>query len=127
MVAQPVWVRDDRAEFLLAVAASVPEWQRDAACIEHPGVEWFGPKGDRAIAARAICARCLEQSDCLAFALDEHLDAGIWGGSSAQERAKLPKRGITGAMVARFGFRVDQGRELLLDEASLFGGLLEGD
>ena len=127
MVAQPVWLMDDRAAFLGAVAASVPAWQRDGACVEHPETEWFPSKGRPGGQAKAVCRRCLVRCECLAFALDEQIDAGIWGGSSARERAQLRKRGVTGAMVARFGFRVDEGRQVVLDETSMFGGLLDDD
>lgn len=117
MVAQPVWLEDDGEDFLLGVAAAVPAWQRDAACVEHPSVEWF-PKGKHDGRAQAVCAACLVQSECLAFALDEGLDIGIWGGALAQERATLTKRGVTGDLIRRFGCHVDAGRELDLDLAS---------
>jgi hypothetical protein len=41
----------------------------------------------------------------------------------ASERKRLAARGITGAMIARFGARVGEGREVMADDAS-FGGLL---
>lgn len=36
--------------------------------------------------AKAICARCLVKADCLSFALATGQDAGIWGGTTEEER-----------------------------------------
>jgi len=36
--------------------------------------------------AKAICARCRVQRECLAFALSTHQVHGVWGGMSEQER-----------------------------------------
>ena len=130
MAAAPVWVNDDGVDFLLAVAASVPEWQRDAACAEdQPGADWFPDRGGHGVrAAKRVCARCLVQAECLAFALDLGNELpGVWGGASQLDRKQLHRRGVTGDLVRRFRARVDAGRELELDEASLFGGLLEVD
>jgi Transcription factor WhiB len=63
------------------------------------------------------------QRECLGFALDEGIEWGVWGGAMASERKRLAARGITGAMIARFGARVGEGREVMADDAS-FGGLL---
>ena len=120
MVATAVWFDED-AGFLLGVAAGVPEWQRDAACAEdQPGADWFPDRGhmERLRAAKAVCARCLVQADCLAFALDEGLAEGVWGGATAEERKQLRKRGVTGDLVRRFGTRVGAGRQAVKDEAS---------
>jgi WhiB family redox-sensing transcriptional regulator len=39
--------------------------------------------------AKAICARCLVQPDCLAFALRARQMHGVWGGATAEERYLL--------------------------------------
>jgi WhiB family redox-sensing transcriptional regulator len=122
MVAQPVWLEDDGESFLLGVAANVPAWQRDALCVEHPEVEWFGSRGYTSAAAKAICAKCLCQKDCLAFALDEELDDGVWGGANSNERKALAARGVTGDLVRKYGQYVGAGRELELDLAALGTG-----
>lgn len=48
-----------------------PEWHKDAACIEHPELDWFPERGGSCKDARAVCQRCLVQKECLAFALGE--------------------------------------------------------
>ncbi|MDP9334252.1 MAG: WhiB family transcriptional regulator [Actinomycetota bacterium] len=127
MVAQPVWVVNDE----LLLGAAMPEWHLDALCREYEKYAewWFPQKGKVAELrkAQAICRRCSVQKECLAWALDVGADGdyGTWGGTTKDERQKLRRRGITGDLILRFGARVDAGREMLLDEASIFGGLLE--
>jgi Transcription factor WhiB len=103
MVATAVWINDDGETTLLGVAAGVPGWQKDALCVEHPETEWFVEHGGNWRAAKAICARCLVRQDCLAFALDEEIGEGIWGGATAVERKQLQKRGVTGDLVRKYG------------------------
>jgi WhiB family transcriptional regulator, redox-sensing transcriptional regulator len=91
--------------------AGVVGWQADGACLEHLDLAaaYFPERGDtRWKAAQAICRVCLVQSDCLAFALDEDIAWGVWGGSTGPERLQLRRRGVTGEMVRRSGVhRVD--------------------
>ena len=131
-----MWANDDAGVFL-AVAANVPEWQRDALCAEpaYDPAWWFPDKGaggawaPSAVArAKGVCRRCAVQGECLSHALDAGNELpGVWGGASQIDRKQLHRRGVTGDLVRRFRARVDAGRELELDEASLFGGLLEVD
>lgn len=66
-----------------------PPWMRDAACREHPGVDFYAPRD--ADQARAICARCLVRSECLDQAVANG-EAGVWGGTDEAERRDLRKR-----------------------------------
>jgi WhiB family redox-sensing transcriptional regulator len=123
----PVWVADDGEAFLLAIAANVPEWQRDGACVEHPDVDWFPPRGASLRPAQALCRSCLVQRECLAFALELGDDlAGVWGGTSRGERRKLLRRGVTAELVAEHGVHAVQGRENALDFAPLLDELPPG-
>lgn len=104
----------------LEVVGEWPEWHRDAACAEYPehGDWWFPERGASTDAARAICQRCLVQSECLGFALDEPLTlAGIWGGTSERERKRLRAGGITGELVRRYGVHAVQGARLERERA----------
>jgi len=90
--------------------AGVVDWQADAACLEHLDLAsaFFPERGDHGWKdAQAICRACLVQSDCLAFALDEDIAWGIWGGSTGPERIRLSGRGVTGEMVRTFGVEGD--------------------
>ena len=70
----------------------------DAACRGLPAFtdDSDGP-ADVAL-RRRLCARCPERATCLDVALRTHprFDAGVWGGTTRRERARLrAARGIT--------------------------------
>lgn len=50
-------------------------------------------RGDRRLRvvppALVICSSCLVQAACLAYALDHHIEHGIWGGRTSGQRAQL--------------------------------------
>jgi WhiB family redox-sensing transcriptional regulator len=78
---------------------TVPEldWQRQAAC-RHCQPDLFFPAGNTAPAvvadieaAKAICATCLVQPECLRYALQTRQEFGIWGGTTEDERRGLLK------------------------------------
>jgi WhiB family transcriptional regulator, redox-sensing transcriptional regulator len=59
---------------------------------------------DAVARARAICARCPVQKECLHFAMKHYYtgcDTGIWGGKTFYERQQLkyPRRKINGKQV----------------------------
>lgn len=72
-----------------------PAWMADAACIEHPEVEFIPPSTsseDHATRARAVCGRCLCRAECLAYALADPTLLGVWGGTSTAERRAMRRR-----------------------------------
>jgi WhiB family redox-sensing transcriptional regulator len=79
-----------------AASSAEPEWTSAQCRREDPEVFFSldnerGPaKLARESAARAICARCVIQADCLAFALSRD-DYGVWGGMTQEERRKLKR------------------------------------
>ena len=77
----------------LKVLPARPSWWADAACRAHPEVNFFPAKGEATAPAKAVCAECPSREPCLAFAVEEHIDHGVWGGQSAQDR----RRGRAGA------------------------------
>ena len=69
-------------------------WWRSAACRSYdPGLFFPTGKAGRAVTeiqrAKAVCAACRVQAECLAFALDTHQAYGIWGGCDEDERRTL--------------------------------------
>ncbi len=68
-------------------------WPERAACRE-PAVdpEWFfpvaetGPSAREVAAAKAVCARCPVAAQCLDWAIRAGEPAGIWGGTTPEER-----------------------------------------
>ena len=75
-------------EELLDLLASRPEWMADAACREHPELDWFPTRGDNVNAVRAVCAACLVRPECAEYGARERF--GIWGGVS--ERGRRQRR-----------------------------------
>jgi WhiB family redox-sensing transcriptional regulator len=72
------------------------DWRRFAACRDTDPDLFFpigttGPAVDQIAAAKRVCASCEAQSPCLEFALITNQEAGVWGGTSEEERRKLRK------------------------------------
>ena len=73
------------------------DWRHRAKCrIEDP--ELFFPVGTSGPAmlqiakAKAVCQRCPVRTECLNWALASGQDAGVWGGTSEDERRALKRR-----------------------------------
>lgn len=74
------------------------KWLDRAACVgEDPDlffpVSRSGPAVRDALAAKRICCRCPVATDCLDWALRTRQIAGVWGGTSEEERAELIRAG----------------------------------
>ncbi|QCB51775.1 WhiB family transcriptional regulator [Rhodococcus sp. PAMC28707] len=75
------------------------DWQLEARCRVLPTATFFPAANLRGHtrqsveeAAKAICAGCTVQSQCLGYALTSDEPYGIWGGLTAQERSQLRDR-----------------------------------
>jgi len=66
-----------------------PAWADDAACIEHPTVNFHPGRGESTAPARAVCATCLVRPECLTYALEEGMDDGVWGGTTGKDRRAI--------------------------------------
>jgi WhiB family redox-sensing transcriptional regulator len=72
------------------------DWRHHAACLDEDP-ELFFPVSDRGQGTRqvalatAVCARCRVRSECLAYALDDRLEYGIFGGTTVRERRNLAR------------------------------------
>lgn len=68
-----------------------PPWHADALCREYPEARFFPAKGEHGVvrAARLVCGRCLCRDECLAFALADSTLVGVWGGTTARQRAVM--------------------------------------
>lgn len=72
-------------------------WQLDAACRGPHAVHFFPPsqgerREDREVRerrAKAICATCRVQSECLEYAVAIREPHGVWGGLTETERRSL--------------------------------------
>lgn len=70
------------------------EWTHRAACRDEDPELFFpvsevGPGARQVEQAKAVCARCPVQRECLEFALDNGLGDGVFGGLTGDERRKL--------------------------------------
>jgi WhiB family transcriptional regulator, redox-sensing transcriptional regulator len=85
-------------------------WFGRAACRE-PGVDpeiFFplgetGPSAGEIAAAKAVCARCPVAAQCLDWAIRAGEPAGIWGGTTPEERR------LSRSRLARAGQGADRG------------------
>jgi WhiB family transcriptional regulator, redox-sensing transcriptional regulator len=73
------------------------DWRAAAACRLVDPELFFpisnsGPSLHLATRAKAVCAACEVQSECLAFALRTRQNHGIWGGLTEDERAATVRR-----------------------------------
>jgi hypothetical protein len=67
------------------------------ACAEIGDPDYFFPEGkvqeaERLPNLRRICAGCIERKECLAYAIKEEIQHGIWGGKTPSERGLTLKR-----------------------------------
>lgn len=75
------------------------DWRDRAACrgASDPDL-WFpasydGPGTTEEDEAKAVCwGKCRVRAECLAFALDEGLDHGVFGGLNPEERREYKQR-----------------------------------
>lgn len=66
-------------------------WATDALCAQTDPELWFPDKGAANRQAKAVCAACFIQAECLDWALTTNERFGIWGGLSERERRKLTR------------------------------------
>jgi WhiB family transcriptional regulator, redox-sensing transcriptional regulator len=71
------------------------DWRLLAACRSiDPDLFFPVSSAGKALAeadkAKAVCARCLVQDQCLAFAVQTRQAHGIWGGLTEEERHRKP-------------------------------------
>lgn len=87
-----------------------PAWMDAAACQGLPLEMFFTEREDGGCEpARAVCRGCAVQAECLAYALEHHVDHGLWGGLSVKQRQRIrrqrarrtPARRSTGPCEAR--------------------------
>lgn len=81
----------------LALAHADYTWRDEALCRDTDPDLFFpiGTTGQALIQierAKTVCGECPARIDCLGFALATNQDAGIWGGTSEDERRLLRRQ-----------------------------------
>jgi WhiB family redox-sensing transcriptional regulator len=71
-----------------------PQWMAWGICRDEPTETFFPLRGEDSRPAKAVCARCPVQTECLEHALANDQVAGcqlqgIWGGKSGRERRTI--------------------------------------
>jgi WhiB family redox-sensing transcriptional regulator len=81
-------VRDDQEEW---AHMWITDWTTRAACKGTDPDELF-VQGAAQNRAKLICRGCLVRTECLADALDNGIEFGVWGGMTERERRALLRR-----------------------------------
>jgi WhiB family redox-sensing transcriptional regulator len=71
-------------------------WMDRANCLGLDPDLFFPSLGQSTKEARQVCSGCVSRGPCLAYALDENIEFGIWGGKSRRERERMRReqRGV---------------------------------
>jgi WhiB family redox-sensing transcriptional regulator len=85
-----------RPEATLARSQS-GDWRNASRCLDEPPDDFFpighGPAAQRQIGrAKRICAACPVRTQCLKWALANHIRDGVFGGLDPDERQELLAR-----------------------------------
>ena len=67
--------------------SSTDDWTMKARC--RGMQDQLFPEGADQKRARAVCMGCAVRSECLAEALDNRIEWGVWGGMTERERRQL--------------------------------------
>jgi WhiB family redox-sensing transcriptional regulator len=75
------------------------DWRNRALCRDEDPELFFpvgstGPAERQVEEAKAVCRRCVVMSDCLTWAIETGQVAGVWGGTSEDERRALVRRQV---------------------------------
>ena len=66
----------------------------------HPSI-FFPSDGIGVEVAQQICEGCPVRNPCLEYALEHHIDHGVWGGASERERRRIARRRRAQAALSR--------------------------
>jgi WhiB family transcriptional regulator, redox-sensing transcriptional regulator len=66
-------------------------WMAEGRCRELPPEVFFPSDGVGVEVARRYCAECPVKSPCLEYALENHIEHGVWGGCSERERRRIAR------------------------------------
>lgn len=81
------------------------DWVQRAKCKDEDPELFFpigtsGPALEQIERARAVCMQCEVREECLEWALASGQDAGVWGGTSEEERKAMRRTRRLGPRVA---------------------------
>ncbi len=68
------------------------DWRSQGLCARNDPELWFAVGALEHKMAKAICRDCPVQRACLAYAMEEPVDHGIWGGLTERERRRFRRQ-----------------------------------
>ena len=68
------------------------DWMAAGLCRSLAPETFFPSDGIGVDVARKICADCPVKGPCLEYAMENHIDHGVWGGTSERERRRIARR-----------------------------------
>lgn len=68
------------------------EWVHRSACRGLDPIIFYPATDDEADAAKAVCAQCPVQLECLEHAIGNREHNGVWGGATERERQRIIRR-----------------------------------
>jgi WhiB family redox-sensing transcriptional regulator len=74
-------------------------WRGEAKCLGSDPALFFplgstGEPMEQAVSAKRVCQSCTVRPRCLQFALETNQDAGVWGGTTEDERKTLRRNWV---------------------------------
>jgi WhiB family transcriptional regulator, redox-sensing transcriptional regulator len=72
--------------------ASPTSWMDLARCRDVAPQIFFPNDGAGVEVARRFCAECLVRVQCLEYALENHIQHGVWGGASERARRRIARK-----------------------------------
>ncbi|MFP3914367.1 MAG: WhiB family transcriptional regulator [Actinomycetota bacterium] len=78
-----------QSKLIEALALRELSWQDYANCRGADADLFFPERGASTRKAKAICAECQVQAECLDYAIEIGEKFGIWGGMSERERRRV--------------------------------------
>lgn len=69
----------------------IEDWAGSAAC-RDVGPDVLFVRGAEQNRAKRMCSSCIVRTECLAEALDNRIEWGVWGGMTERERRALLRR-----------------------------------
>jgi len=68
------------------------EWMAQGRCRDVDPAVFFPSDGIGVQNAQKTCSECPVKEPCLEYALVNHVDHGVWGGTSERERRRILRR-----------------------------------
>ena len=68
------------------------EWMAQGRCRDMDPAVFFPSDGIGVQNAQKTCSECPVKDPCLEYALVNHVDHGVWGGTSERERRRILRR-----------------------------------